>query len=103
MWDYDQNGVVIRFEILYVPLETFGGVLVPNTVNTSASDRSAILTGLQEYVEYSISIRSYTPFSPNITGRTLETGNILIHKVVIVNYIIIIVPIRPENVMNRRF
>ncbi len=60
MWDYDQNGVVIGFEILYVPLETFGGVLVPNTVITSASDRSAILNGLQEYVEYSISIRSYT-------------------------------------------
>ncbi len=80
MWDnvqeIDQNGVLISFEILYVPLETF---LFSNKVNTSASNRSLNLTGLQEYVEYNISVRAYTsvgagPYSNDVTVRTHENG-----------------------------
>ncbi len=83
MWDdvqqIDHNGVLITFEILYVPLETFIGVLYSTVVNISASNRSVILTGLQEYVEYNISVRAYTsvgagPFSLAISARTSEMG-----------------------------
>ncbi len=80
MWDnvqeINQNGVLISFEILYVPLETF---LFSNKVNTSASNRSLNLTGLQEYVEYNISVRAYTsvgagPYSMDVTVKTHEDG-----------------------------
>ncbi len=83
MWnnvqEIDQNGVLISFEILYVPLETFNGVLFSNKVNTSASHRSLNLTRLQEYVEYNISVRAYTsvgagPYSMDVTVRTHEDG-----------------------------
>ncbi len=96
MWDnvqeIDQNGVLISFEILYVPLETFNGVLFSNKVNTSASHRSLNITGLQEYVEYNISVRAYTsvgagPFSTTVTGRTSEDGKMeLIHYSLLIRY-----------------
>ena len=81
MWEdvqeIDENGVIIAFEILYIPLETFNGKLVPELVNTSASNRTITLNNLEEYVFYNISVRAYTsvgvgPFSSFITQRTLE-------------------------------
>ncbi len=83
MWDDDQqidhNGVLTTFEILYVPLEPFIGVLFSTVVNISASNKSIILTGLQEYLEYHISVRAYTSvgaglFSLAISARTSEMG-----------------------------
>ena len=81
MWEnvreVDENGVIIAFEILYIPLETFNGILVPELVNTSASNGSVTSNNLEEYVFYNISVRAYTsvgagPFSPSITQRTSE-------------------------------
>ncbi len=81
MWEdvreIDENGVIIAFEFLYIPLETFNGELVSELVNTSASNRTITLSNLQEYVFYNISIRAYTsagagPFSSFITQRTSE-------------------------------
>ena len=58
-----------------MPLQTFGGFLVTETVTTS----SFLLTisELEEYVEYNISVRAYTsvgpgPYSDGIINRTLE-------------------------------
>ena len=56
---------------------TFDGALVTMTMNTS--NTSIVLGGLQEYVEYSISVRAYTsvgpgPFSPGVDNRTFEDG-----------------------------
>ncbi len=81
MWEdvpeIEENGVIIAFEILYIPLETFNGKLVSELVNTSASNRTITLSNLQEYVFYNISVRAYTsvgvgPFSSFITQRTSE-------------------------------
>ncbi len=81
MWEdvqeIDENGVIIAFEFLYIPLETFNGELVSELVNTSASNRTITLSNLQEYVFYNISVRAYTsagagPFSSFITQRTSE-------------------------------
>jgi len=86
MWDdvreIDENGEITAFEIYYVPLETFNGVLAPDMVNTSASNRSVTLYNLEEHVLYNISVRAYTsigpgPFSPFITQRTSENGKLL--------------------------
>ena len=85
MWnniqEIDHNGILIAFEVLYVPLNIFNGVIAENTVNVSSNNRSIMLTHLQEYVEYNISIRAFTsvgagPFSTTITGRTSEVGKI---------------------------
>ena len=70
----DQNGIIILYEVQYEPLMTFGGQLM-----TMVMDTSIVLEGLQEYVEYNISIRAYTsvgrgPFSPGVNNQTFEDG-----------------------------
>ena len=77
--DICQNGDVTMYEIQYEPLQTFG-VLVTNFENVTAPAAMVILTGLEEYVEYNISVRSYTsvgpgPYSDGVIERTLEDGS----------------------------
>ena len=62
-----------------MPLNTFGGTLVAETVNISSTVLTIELTGLEEYVEYNISVRAYNsvgpgPYSDSVTERTLEDG-----------------------------
>ena len=73
----NENGVITVYEVLYSPLMTFEGQISANT--TTTSQLNTTLTGLQEYVEYSISVRAYTsvgpgPYSDPLTRRTLEDG-----------------------------
>ena len=79
-WDVvpaiDQNGIIILYEVQYEPLMTFGQLM---TMAMSTSNTSIVLGGLQEYVEYNISVRAYTsvgpgPFSPGVNNRTFEDG-----------------------------
>ena len=71
-----QNGVITVYEIQFVPLQLFGGLITSDTVNISDGSVLMItLTGLEEYVEYNISVRAYTsarpgPYSDSITART---------------------------------
>ena len=72
----NQNGEVTAYEIEYIPLETFEGQISTNTVNTSdGSVLMIVLTGLEEYVRYNISVRAYTsvgpgPYSDSVSERT---------------------------------
>lgn len=71
----DQNGIITIYEVLYDPVETFDGMIVPQTVNTTVL--FAYLTKLQQNVDYFISVRAYTrigsgPYSAEISARTLE-------------------------------
>ena len=73
----DRNGIIILYEVQYEPLMTFGGQLMTMVMNTS--NTSIVLGGLQEYVEYNITVRAYTsvgpgPFSPAVNYRTAEDG-----------------------------
>ena len=73
----NQNGLIVNYEVRYIPLMTFEGQISTATVNTTYLN--TILTGLQEYVEYNISVRAYTsegpgPYSDPVTERTLEDG-----------------------------
>ena len=69
------------YEVQYNPLETFDGQIYTETVNiTNTSLLCTDLTGLEEYVEYNISVRAYTsagsgPYSLGIVQRTLTDGN----------------------------
>ena len=80
-WDIvseiDQNGVITMYEVLYVPLETFDGAIEENTTNVTG--RIATLTDLQEYVNYTISVRAYTsvgagPYGDGVIEMTNEAG-----------------------------
>ena len=81
MWEevvpIDQNGVITMYQVLYQPLETFGGVIGPLTVNVT--ELTADLTDLEEYVNYTISVRAYTsagegPYSDGEIELTDEDG-----------------------------
>ena len=76
----DQNGVITIYEVLYQPQETFNGAIGESTVNVSAPNMSVVLMNLQEYVNYTISVRAYTsvgegPYSEGIIDLTNENGN----------------------------
>ena len=76
----DQNGVIIMYEVLYQPQETFNGAIGESTVTISAPEMSVVLMDLQEYVNYTISVRAYTsvgegPYSEGIIDLTNEDGN----------------------------
>ena len=69
----DRNGEITVYEVQYEPLETFCGQISTSTVNTSML--SINLNGLQEYVDYNISVRAYTsagpgPYSDPVTEMT---------------------------------
>ena len=69
--EIDRNGIINMYEVMYEPL----GVLTPATVNTT--DLTIIVDGLEEDVNYNISVRAYTsvgpgPYSEEITNRTFE-------------------------------
>ena len=82
-WDavlpINRNGIVTMYEVQYEPLETFDGTLIKMTMNITAPAMSTILTGLEEFVNYTISVRAYTsagegPYSIGITEMTAEDG-----------------------------
>ena len=75
----DKNGIIINYEVRFEPLE-FTETLTTSSVNTT--NLIVLLSGLQEYVEYDISVRAYTsvgpgPYSDPVTERTLEDRKFL--------------------------
>ena len=73
----DRNGIILTYEVLYEPQNTFGGQVMSMT-RTSA-ELSLLLTGLQEFNIYNVSVRAYTsagpgPYSDVILAMTLEDG-----------------------------
>ena len=83
-WDavprQSRNGIIIVYEVMFDPQETFGGIIFDDSVNTTAM--SATILFLQEYVVYNVSVRAYTsagagPFSAEIPVRTLEDGEVI--------------------------
>ena len=76
--EIDQNGIITEYEVMYEPLMTFG---VLNTSTARTMDVFFLLNGLEEYVEYNISVRAYTndgagPYSVGIVRRTFEDGGL---------------------------
>lgn len=71
-----RNGIIISYEIQYNQTK-FDEVPSVETVRVMPAALTTVLTGLQEYVNYSINISASTsvgagPFSPLITVETLE-------------------------------
>ena len=86
MWEEvlpaEQNGVIFAYEVMYVPLETCNGIATADAANiTNTTITFITLTGLEEYVEYNISVRAYTsvgpgPYSYTVMERTNESCKI---------------------------
>ena len=83
-WDeipgLDQNGIIINYEVEIEPLQFLTDIFVDQLTTTNLS---IVVTGLEEYVFYNISVRAYTsvgpgPYSDPVTERTSEDGNVLI-------------------------
>ncbi len=82
--EIDQNGVITEYEVMYEPLMTFMGTESLGTNLTTIL--SIVLQGLQEYVEYNISVRAYTndgagPYSVGIIRRTLQDGKLILYNI----------------------
>ena len=77
----DQNGIIITYEVLLVPMETFGGILTEQQLNST--NFSVVVTDLQEFLNYRVSVRAYTMVGPGnysnaIIRMTLEDGKFVI-------------------------
>ena len=100
-----QNGIIISYEVLYVPLITFNGTLQSMFLNSSnGQELSEILIELEEFVEYNISLRAYTsagggPFSEAVANRTFEDGKafILYSLLILIVSLLIISPSEPAT------
>jgi len=71
------------FEVLYQPLETFDLQIGQLTVNETLNETelTTTLINLEEFVNYSISVRAYTsvgagPYSDEVEEMTDEAGMI---------------------------
>ena len=68
------------YEVLYQPLETFGGAIAAASTTLPVADTSVALSNLEEFVSYVIQIRAFTsvgagPFSSGSTVVTNTDGN----------------------------
>lgn len=84
-WDevpsIDQNGLIIEYEVQNIPQETFGGVIGVEMLN--ATDLFYVLDDLEEFTNYTVSVRAYTivgpgPYSDPITNQTFQDGKLLV-------------------------
>ena len=82
-WDeipgLDQNGIITEYEVEIEPLDFPADISVDLLTTTNLS---IVVTGLEEYVFYNISVRAYTSVGPGlysdpVSERTFEDGNAL--------------------------
>ena len=81
-WDevsaINQSGIITQYEVEYNQ-STFSGATMYNTTTVNSSTLMVNLTGLEEYVEYSIRVRAYTsvgagPYSDVVMETTQQDG-----------------------------
>lgn len=83
-WDeiplFNRNGIIVTYEVVFVPLNTFDGQVSRGARNTS--ELSILLNGLEEYLDYNITVSGYTSAGPSpssdvVTEMTPEDGKCL--------------------------
>ena len=77
----DRRGMIVIYEVMYIPLVTFGRSVEELTgmVNGSGNFTELEVSGLEEDTSYNLSVRAYTsagpgPYSRIVTSMTLEDG-----------------------------
>ena len=79
--EIDRNGIITHYEVEYTST-------ISSPVYTTVLESPLLITGLEEYIEYTISVRGYTavgagPFSQAVTNTTLEDGLFTKHDYII--------------------
>ncbi len=79
----NQNGIITSYEVEYTPLNDFDGLISSNSTLVNGSVFNVSLENLEEYVNYSITVRAFTregsgPASNSITVLTLQAGQLTI-------------------------
>ena len=54
----DQNGLIVAYEVLYIPEKNFNGILSSQAINIT--DTIGVLENLVPFVNYNISVRGFT-------------------------------------------
>ena len=72
----ERNGTITHYEVRYSQ-STFSSIPAIDTVLADGPVLELLLQSLEEFVEYSFSVRAYTvvgpgPFSPPVTNTTFE-------------------------------
>ena len=102
-WDevpgLDQNGIIIDYEFEIQPLDFPADISADQFTTTSLS---ILVTGLEEYVNYNISVRAYTsvgpgPYSDPVTERTLEDGKVPMILFYVSSVVLYILWVFPQN------
>ena len=81
----DRNGLIILYEIQYEPLDEPGGTPGrPARYTTNTTELSVLLTALNPFVTYAISVRAYTgvghgPYSDIIFETTEQDGKQILY------------------------
>ena len=70
-----QNGIITTYEVFYEPLDSYDGQLEGRILNVTTL--SIVLTGVEEFTEYNISVRAYTvkgagPYIDNVIIQTFQ-------------------------------
>ena len=76
----DRNGLITHYEVQFLPLYPFEGG--SSNGSNFTQDLSIVLSGLEEFVEYDISVRAHNsagpgPYSDSITVRTFEDRKLI--------------------------
>ena len=71
----DRNGLITHYEVQFLPLYPFEGGSSNDSILTQ--NLSIVLSGLEEFIEYNISVRAHNsagpgPYSDGIAVRTFE-------------------------------
>jgi len=96
-----QNGIIIYYEVLYEPLNTFRMQLGPQADN--ATILSIVLSRLEEDVEYNVSVRASTivgagPYTDPITNRTLMDSKCGYNRLSLIVFLCIGPSSPPDNI-----
>ena len=87
------------YEVLYEPLETFNGNITDQKINTTT--QFITLMGLEEFTNYSISVRGYTIVGPGnysvpVLVMTFEDGKFnIVHNIMSCKHCYICLQFRP--------
>ena len=80
MWnpvpDIERNGIITQYEVVFHSVFD-DGISANVTMSNGSVEQSLPMTGLEEYVQYDITVRAYTvvghgPFSPAVSNTTFE-------------------------------
>ena len=75
-WDevpaIDHNGNITQYQVVFEPLETFGGQLITMTMSTDASTFELLLNNLEEYVVYNITVQASTEVGFGVASNPIS-------------------------------